>query len=270
MARAPKTPAAKKLAPKKPTRPAARKPARPKGLAHRRWLGDFPNLSAAEKRLVECCARGVVWRPEGWDGERPEAATAANTIRAELIRFLALGGDDAHPVHDEGVMARGAWVAGTLDLHQCQAKVRLDLRRCHFAAAPILNGARLPGLVLSGCKQPGLRADGIQVANDVYLDEDFSATGEVRLLGAEIGGDLSCIKGTFTNAGGDAISADRIKVAGGIFLRGGFAATGEVRLLGAEIGGNIECNMGTFTNAEGNALSGDRPRSPTHKAHPDF
>jgi len=258
MARNSTTPAANKPAAKKPTRKTAAKPARPKGLAHGRWLGDFPNLSPAEKRLVECCARGDAWEPEGWDGDRPESASNANTIRAELIRFLVLGGDEAHPVHNEGVMVWGAWVAGTLDLHQCNASVRPDLRSCHFEAAPIFSAARLPELALSGCKVPGLRGDRIKVEGGVFLIEGFAATGEVRLLGGEIGGNLACRNGTFSVSTGAALSADGIKVAGDVFLDRGFAATGEVRLLGAEIGGDFTCSNGTFNAPGGHALHADR------------
>jgi hypothetical protein len=235
MARAPKSTATKTPAPKRP----ARKPARPKGLAQGRWLGDFLDLSAAERRLVECCARGEEWMPEGCDGERPEAATPGNTIRAELIRFLALGGDDAHPVHENGVMVWGAWVAGTLDLHQCHAKVRMDLRRCHFAERPIFIAAHLPELDLHGSKLPGLWADGIMVARGIFLREGFVATGEVRLLGAEIGGNLECTNGTFSDADGDALSAAGIKVTGSVFLREA-EIVGAVDLVAARIGTLID------------------------------
>jgi hypothetical protein len=257
MARPPQTPAAKKTAAKRPARPATPKPARPKGLAHARWLGDFPDLSAAEKRLVECCGRGEPWMPEGWDGKRPEAASAANSIRAELIRFLVLGGDAEHPVHENGVTAGGAWVAGLLDLHQCDAKVRLDLRSCQFDTVPVLLTARLPELVLAGSKMLGLFADGIKVTGSVYLRNGFSATGGVRLLGAEIGGNLECDGSTFANADGFALYADNMKVRGAVFMRDGFSATGGVRLLGAEIGGNLECDRSIFTNAGGFSLYAD-------------
>jgi len=74
------------------------------------------------------------------------------------------------------------------------------------------------------------------------------------MLGAEIGGDLSCIGGTFSNEKGDALSADRIKVKGGVFLKDKFTATGQVRMLGAEIGGSLSCTGGTFSSEKGAAL----------------
>ncbi len=237
-----------------------RQPARPGHLARGRWYRDFPRPSAAEKRLVECCARGEVWAPQGWDWEkpvRPAEKTASNTVRAELIRFLVLGGDSRHPVHEEGVMVHGAWITGRFNLHQCRAAVRLSLKHCHFDSAPNLTAAHLPELALSGSLLPSLPADRLKVDGGVYLRDGFIATGEVRMLGAEIGGNLECGKGTFTNKDGNALSADRVKVTGSVFLRDGFAATGAVRMLGAEIDGDLACSNGTFTNKGGDALSAD-------------
>ncbi len=87
-----------------------------------------------------------------------------------------------------------------------------------------------------------------------FLQSNFSAKGEVRLLGAKIGGIFSCIDGTFSNERGNALSADRIKVDGNVFLQDKFDATGEVRLLGAKIGGHLSCIDGTFSNERGDAL----------------
>lgn len=237
-----------------PPKPARRKLSGPKR-AFGRSLSDFPKLSDAEQQLVACCAQGEICGLG--DGSRPEAATDANTIRAELIRFLALGGDATHPVHEEGVMLRGGWIKGELSLHQAQAAVRLDLQRCHFDSEPIFTAARLPELGLTGSSVPGFRADRMTVTGSVFLRQGFAATNEIRLPGAKIGGSLECAGGSFTNAGGTALNADGIELTGGVFWNYGFSATGEVRLLGAQIGGNLECNGGNFTNEGGKALNAD-------------
>jgi hypothetical protein len=220
-----------------------------------RSLGDFPKLGAAEKRLVACCARGEVC--ELGDGTRPEKATAANTIRAGLIRFLALGGDAENPVHDEGVMLRGGWIEGELSLHQVQAEVRLDLRRCHFDTKLNFIALSLPELVLSGSLVSGIRADRMKVDGGVFMDEGFAGTGEVCLSGVQIGGNLDCSGGSFFNPVNNALSADRMTVAGSVFLNNGFAAVGEVRLLGARIGGSLTCTTGNFSNVGKDALCVD-------------
>jgi len=138
---------------------------------------------------------------------------------------------------------------------------------------------RLPGAHIGGnlsCRgsrfenanSDGLFCDGIEVGGDVFLSaaadgRRFHATGAVRLLGAQIGGDLTCSGGRFENADGNALIFDRAKIDGGVFLKSEasgekFHATGEVRLLGARISGNLECIGGRFENGNGDALSCDR------------
>jgi hypothetical protein len=108
-------------------------------------------------------------------------------------------------------------------------------------------------------------ADGIDVRGYVFFRKSTSS-GEVRLLGAQIGGDLDCNAGTFTNpprkglpSSGRALSADRINVKGSIFLKDGFTARGEVRLLGAQVGGDLECDAGRFNNPPQKDLPGNGP-----------
>ncbi len=96
-----------------------------------------------------------------------------------------------------------------------------------------------------------LDADGIKVQDDIFLRNGFSAEGEVRLIGAQIGGELDCYAGTFKNppqkdaeghavdGTGEALVANRINVKGSVFLRNGFSAEGQVCLIGAQIGGNL-------------------------------
>ncbi len=117
-----------------------------------------------------------------------------------------------------------------------------------------------------------LNADGVNVKGSVFLREGFSSEGEVRLLGAQIGGDLDCPGGTFKNPpqkdvreSGKALNADRANVKDDVFLNEGFTAEGEVRLVGAQIGGSLDCSGGTFENppqkdlpASGDALNADR------------
>jgi hypothetical protein len=73
------------------------------------------------------------------------------------------------------------------------------------------------------------------VTGGVFLGEGFAAKGEVRFLGAEIGGFLDCTKGTFTNANQRALNVESIKVTGGMFLRKA-KIEGAVNLADARIG----------------------------------
>tara|TARA_R110000782_G_scaffold167129_6_gene259212 strand:- start:15235 stop:16920 length:1686 start_codon:yes stop_codon:yes gene_type:complete len=236
---------------------------RPANLPHGRWLGDLEaerSLSAFEKALVAACAAGKPCTPEGWNGTRPavDAASETNSVRADLIRFLALGGDSDHPVHEEGVKLHGGYISGTLSLHQARATVKLDLKQCYFVTKPVLTLAQLPELALSGSKVPGIHAEGMVVRSGVFLSHGFEATGEVRLLGAQIGGNLQCSKCKFTNKDGIALGADGMVVKGSMFMRDGFEATGLVRLVGAQIAGNLSCKNSKFINKDRIALGTDR------------
>jgi hypothetical protein len=108
---------------------------------------------------------------------------------------------------------------------------------------------------LNGSRTGPIRADGLSVKGYIFLSEGFTAEGEVRLPGAQIGGDLDCSHGRFNNppqkdvaASGKALIADGANVKGAVFLNDHFTAEGQVRLLGAEIGNNLDCSGGTFNN----------------------
>jgi len=75
-------------------------PPRPTHLPHGRWLGDLAPWSKAERALVSATAKGEFC---SLGDVRPDAPTDANTIRASIIRFLLLGGDSHHPIHESGV-----------------------------------------------------------------------------------------------------------------------------------------------------------------------
>jgi len=97
----------------------------------------------------------------------------------------------------------------------------------------------------------------VKVDGDVYLckgswgrdkgvqEKVFSADGEVKLVGAEIGGTLECRGGVFNNSDSKepALNAKGLKVGGSVLLHNGFIAKGEVSLLGATITGKSEFQM---------------------------
>ncbi|NUK22765.1 hypothetical protein [Streptomyces lunaelactis] len=120
-----------------------------------------------------------------------------------------------------------------------------------------------------GC---ALRADGLHVAGDIFLDEGFKATGAVTLVGARLGDELRCTDATFdnrtppteANLRGRALDVERIE-ANDIYLDRGFKAHGEVRLVGAQLETQLNCTGGKFhseladyaLNADDLAVRGD-------------
>ena len=189
----------------------------------------------------------------------PETPSDALTVRAAFLRFLLLGGDEQAPVHERGTQLRGAVIDGPLDLSGCLIPHNILLHRCQFTHHFSAQDAQVQGLVtLDGSHMlGGIDADRIQCEGGLYLREGFKATGEVRLLGAQIDGNLDCNGGQFEVKKGNALSADGSVVKGDVFLNEGFKATGEVRLMGAQIGGSLNCSGGQFEVKEGEALSAD-------------
>jgi hypothetical protein len=102
--------------------------------------------------------------------------------------------------------------------------------------------------------QYALNCDGLRCGGAVFLNEGFTASGQVRLTGAEIGSELNCTSGSFRTPGGQAVLADGLTTPGSVYLDQEFRASGEVRLARATIGRQLVCTNGHFDNQHGTAL----------------
>jgi len=232
----------------------------------------FRDLSYAELKLLRAAPKGE-WAVCGPNANDDDAANDPSTgdkwgaeraIRAELMRWLAVDREAAERVDPKDLQIYGAKITGEFDLSYAVVPFPLLLARCRLMENLSLINAQVPALALRGCWALSLNAEGIKVKGGVFLGEGFHAQGEVRLVGAQIGSDLSCIGGRFENplqtrtteggkvegtpGTGTALNADGINVKGSVFLRQGFHAQCEVRLLGAQIGGNLECDDARFEN----------------------
>lgn len=92
----------------------------------------------------------------------------------------------------------------------------------------------------------------------LFLDSGFEAFGEVRLIGARIGGALHCEDGAFLNrtddAAGVAINAASASIGAGVLLRKRFKSEGVVRFANASIDGEVDLDEGLLRNDGGVAL----------------
>lgn len=134
-----------------------------------------------------------------------------------------------------------------------------------------LAGARIGGqLICTGAKLHNsvgvaLHAERVQVGQSMYLRDGFVATGSskegaVRLLNAEIGGELSCSGAKMINDAGPAFRGDGLHVGQSLLLRNGFEAVGAgelgaVRLTRANVDGYLDCSGAKLRNGTGPALS---------------
>ena len=221
------------------------------------------DLYPAEKKFARCLAEGqscIVGNgklpgPE----ERIESGGNANVVRGEVIRFFAYGGNEENPVLGPIIDLQGARISGVLNLAHARILYALHFSNCHFDDSVRIPHAECVALYLHGSHlAKGLSADGLTTKGSVNLRRGFSAEGEVRLLGAKIGGNLDCEGGKFHNPDKEALAADGLTTKGNVNFRNGFSAEGRVRLLGAKIGGSLDCEGGKFHNPGGNALVADR------------
>lgn len=115
-------------------------------------------------------------------------------------------------------------------------------------------------------------AKGLRLGGPLFMDQKFTAEGEVNLVNAHIKGVFDCTDGTFNNQYGIALSIERARIDGDVFFSGylknnrvieskvndRFFATGEVNLCGAKISGMLNCKNGRFLNAQNNIGENDK------------
>ena len=219
------------------------------------------NLTPAEEEMFRAAARGdtadCTFGEDDTDLANADNWGDKRVIHADRLVWLCTNAQASARVTHRGIQVIGARVVGEVELEAAQVPFLLHFERCRFPQQITIRRADIPALYLPGTHTGPILADGLKVRGPMFLRNGFKAEGEVRLLGATIGGNLDCEKGEFINPDGYALSTDRVKVAGSVYLRNGFKADGEVRLLNATIGGNLECDNGQFTNPNGMALSAD-------------
>ncbi|MFZ0246623.1 hypothetical protein [Candidatus Binatus sp.] len=234
----------------------------------------FRDLSEAEERVVRAASDGTEADCRlggGSDPEKVDTWPATRNVRADLIRWLCIDRAASEQVDPKGIQIQGARITEPLDLSFTNVPFPLVLSSCRLEQDLNLKSAKMPLLSLQGSWTGAIDAEGLKLEGDIFLRKGFNAEGEVSLIGATIGGDLSATGGTFKNLKSDknpnptgyALSADRIKVTGGVYLRNGFSAEGAVALLGATIGGNLDATGGTFKRPNGNALNPDGTKNET-------
>jgi hypothetical protein len=232
----------------------------------------FDSLSGAEIKLLRAAPKGetAYCGPSKDDSDASNDAAdldtwaADRTIRAELIRWLCIDRDAEAWIDPRGIRVHAALIIGPLSLSYIAVRFPLTLRHCRLSDDFDLKFIEIPSLDLGGSRIRALRADQATIKGSLFLKEGFSASGEVQLRGALIGGNLSCDGSSFENpfkegdtGSGTALNAEAAKVGGAVLLRNKFRASGVVRLFAAQIGGNLECDGGTFENP----IAANAPRS---------
>jgi hypothetical protein len=152
-------------------------------------------------------------------------------------------------------------VLPSLYANELDSGASLDLTRTHLRRISLLR-ADFRGVVglsevsLSYPQRRALNAERMR-ASGVFLT-DTRVKGEVRLLGANIGGQLSCKGGTrLINPEGKALNANGISVSS--VSLSDTHVEGVATFVGANIGGQFDCDEGTeLVNRRGYALDAAR------------
>lgn len=128
----------------------------------------------------------------------------------------------------DSINANGADVKKSVYLRRVQVSGILSLNLAQIGSTLTCEAGRFVG-------EDGIAiwADGIKVGGDVMFragSTPFQSTGTVRLVGAEIHGDLDCRGGSFRNTSGDALVLERATIQGELFFIEGFQVDGGVIL----------------------------------------
>jgi len=197
-----------------------------------RTKADLGELSASEAFVLDHVYRGE----DAVLGDAcPAAEDAKKSIRAGFVRYLALGGCEAHRTHEKGVTITGARIEGRIDLDMCDVPGRVQLIKCRLDSGLQAVDASLGGLVLTGATLSDLMAHGVRVKGNVWLNDGFQSNGPVDLSGAAIGGQLSCVRGHFQNEHGDAFAAQNAQITEIFLWRDVSVEKGSVRLTGMNV-----------------------------------
>ncbi|MGA2169090.1 MAG: hypothetical protein ABSG62_12840 [Terracidiphilus sp.] len=190
-----------------------------------------PDLTPAELKVLHDSASSE-------DLPEPDEKVPRPEVRAAFLRWLATDPGAAPHIDPKGLRVYAAIIPGMLDLSNCHVNPPLDFRRCNFQGEINLLSAETRGLFfLDSSLAVGILADRVIIHGPLYLP-NIQSEGEIRLLGAEITGQLNC-NGAKLSTKGDAFSADGAKIGGDVALTDGFETEGALRLPGAEISGDL-------------------------------
>ncbi|WP_436397517.1 hypothetical protein [Roseobacter sp. S98] len=196
-------------------------------------------LTPGEIQLLAACRAGEPCRLNG--GHLPDEAGSrrAQFIRADILRYLIMGGCETNPVASTGIDLHGAFISGTLNLATVKSHGAVGLQNCRFDRLFTLFQSEIQNLRLDGSHLCGLNGHGLNAANDVIL-RDVTDTGGINLFAARIGGRLDLGGADIRPSRHLALNAKNAEIAGGVTLSN-LCATGRVSLNGAVINGQMAC-----------------------------
>jgi len=222
-------------------------------------------LTPAEEQLIEACQKGEFCQLG--DGELPPEGTPdpSRHVRADVLRYLILGGCDDCIVDDIGVWVEGAHVTGTLDLDFTTTRGAIRMHNSRFKERIDCEQTKCRQLDLNGSDLQGLRGQAMKVTGNVFLQE-ITTHATIDLRSATIGGQLNCKKATFEVEVDHAVNAQDAKINGGLIWREATVIKGTLSFANAHTsvlcddesswpsGGRVDLNGMTYDTIIGGPL----------------
>lgn len=158
---------------------------------------------------------------------------------AEIGGQLALHGADI-----TSLTAQGARIGASVYLRASDTAAFTAVGEISLSGAEIGGQLACDGAVLRNPGKIALNVQGARIAGDVFLRDraafPFRAEGEVRLSGAQIGGQLDCATADFSNPGGHAFAAQRMQVGAEFFWQTVTVPAGDIYLPSAHVGDLVD------------------------------
>ncbi|GIF68738.1 oxidoreductase [Asanoa ishikariensis] len=202
---------------------------------------------------------------------RIDLENITSDVAVELRDCLLPDGLTLQNAQLRAVALVGCRIEQTVEATRLTARTSFSLSGSTVTGAVRLLAAHVGTLDCGGARLesdegPALDADGLRTDQSVFLRNGFSAVsgserGTVRLLGAEIAGQLNCRGARMENSAGAALDIGNARVSREVLLSDGFtavaaAAEGAIRLIGAQLGA-LSCGGARIANDSGPAIVGD-------------
>ncbi len=250
-------------------------------------------ITPAEERLIEAVQKGnpVDFRSGDKEIDKHENADKwgnERIISSEILYWLCTNLDAIQNIHTKGIRFVGAKITGNIDFEGVSIPHILVVTHCFFDEGISLVDAKTKTINLSGSHIQFFIADRANIEGTLFL-KNVITKGGVRLVGANINGNLVCTEASFENGSSDfyadkfkkqdkeatkrliielvnpqetpkileSFNADRLMTKNDVFLDN-ITAKGEVRLIGANINGNLICTGASFENLSGISFNGDK------------
>jgi hypothetical protein len=203
-------------------------------------LMRIADVSDTERAVLDAFGTGALVDVRG----RPDPV-----VRAEVIRFLLLGGAAIEAGTLPAIQLTGAHITGALEVEHADITAPISLFECRFDEPISFFGSRLRRLNLHGSTMPELMAANITVNASLGLARCRSS-GVVIVGNTRINGSL-----ILDGAQLSGLSSISLRVSSDVLARDGFTCRGQVRLDSAEIAGSLRFEGASLDNPGGTALS---------------